>query len=138
MIRLEQLTKSFGTTTVLDHLDFAVASGEIFAVVGPSGAGKSTLAQGVLERAGLITLDPSIDKAYATQDDIVANPKNLSFVLLDFAAQDEFAGQLTIGTDYADTDNIKKLVQAFQDPAVQEFLRTDPSVKNILLPIDAP
>jgi hypothetical protein len=32
---------------------------------------------------------------------------------------------------------VKKLVQAFQDPAVQEFLRTDPSVKNILLPIDA-
>lgn len=125
----------------------------------------------VLERAGLITLDPSIDKAYATQDDIVANPKDLSFVLLDFAAQsralpdldaavgyteyylaaqididkqiyapaapDEFAGQLTIGSDYADTDNIKKLIQAFEDPAVQEFLRTDPSVKDILLPIDA-
>lgn len=45
MIRLEQLTKTFGGTTVLDRLDFAVASGEIFAVVGPSGAGKSTLAQ---------------------------------------------------------------------------------------------
>ena len=122
-------------------------------------------------RKGLITLDPSIDKAYATQDDIVANPKNLTFVLLDFAAQsralpdldaavgyteyylaaqididkqiyapaapDEFAGQLTIGSDYADTDNVKKLVQAFQDPAVQEFFWTDPSVKDILLPIDA-
>ena len=45
MIRLEQLTKTFGRTTVLDRLDFAVAAGEIFAVVGPSGAGKSTLAQ---------------------------------------------------------------------------------------------
>lgn len=45
MIRLEQLTKTFGGTTVLDRLDFAVATGEIFAVVGPSGAGKSTLAQ---------------------------------------------------------------------------------------------
>ncbi|MCU1440591.1 MAG: metQ [Rhodoglobus sp.] len=125
----------------------------------------------VLERAGLIELDPSIDKAYATQDDITANPKNLKFVLLDFAAQsrslpdldaavgyteyylaaqidiekqifapaapDDFAGQLTIGSNYKNTDNIKKLIQAFQDPAVQEFLRTDPSVKDILLPIDA-
>lgn len=45
MIRLEQLTKIFGGTTVLDRLDFSVASGEIFAIVGPSGAGKSTLAQ---------------------------------------------------------------------------------------------
>lgn len=125
----------------------------------------------VLERAGLIELDPSIDKWTATQDDIVSNPKGLKFTLLDFAAQsrslqdldaavgyteyylaagidiekqifappapDEFAGQLTIGSDYADTDNIKALVAAFRDPAVQEFLRTDPRVKGILLPLDA-
>ncbi|MCJ1698365.1 ATP-binding cassette domain-containing protein [Rathayibacter festucae] len=48
MIRLEQLTKVYGqgadAVTVLDHLDFSVGTGEIFAVVGPSGAGKSTLA----------------------------------------------------------------------------------------------
>lgn len=50
-------------------------------------------------------------------------------------APDEFAGQLTIGTEWQDTDNIKKLIQAFKDPAVQDFLRTDPSVKNILLPL---
>ncbi|GAA1941427.1 MetQ/NlpA family ABC transporter substrate-binding protein [Microbacterium aoyamense] len=125
----------------------------------------------VLERAGLIELDPSIDKWSATQDDIVSNPKNLTFTLLDFAAQsrsladldaavgyteyylaagipieqqiyapaapDEFAGQLTIGSDYADAPNIQKLVAAFQDPKVQEFLATDPRVKGILLPLDA-
>ncbi|NKX54181.1 methionine ABC transporter ATP-binding protein [Arthrobacter mobilis] len=56
MIRLDQLTKVYGhganAVTVLDKLDFAVDSGEIFAVVGPSGAGKSTLAQciNLLER----------------------------------------------------------------------------------------
>jgi D-methionine transport system substrate-binding protein len=53
------------------------------------------------------------------------------------AAPDEFAGQLTIGTDYADTENIKNLVAAFSDPAVQEFLATDPTVAGILLPIDS-
>lgn len=130
-------------------------------------------AQGLwlLENAGLITLQDGATAGTATQDDIATNPKNLKFVLLDFAAQsralpdidaaagyteyylaakipleqqifapaapDEFAGQLTIGSDYADTDNIQKLVAAFQDPAVQEFLATDPSVKGILLPLDA-
>lgn len=47
---------------------------------------------------------------------------------------DEFAGVLTIGSKYADTDNVKKLVAAFHDPAVQQFLRSDPAVKGSLLP----
>lgn len=53
------------------------------------------------------------------------------------AAPDEFAGQLTIGSNYANSDNIKQLIKAFQDPAVQEFLATDPTVKGILLPLAA-
>lgn len=48
---------------------------------------------------------------------------------------DEFAAQLTIGTKWADTENIKKLVEAFKDPAVQQFLATNPDVKNVLLPL---
>lgn len=128
-------------------------------------------AQGLwlLERAGLIELDPAVDKWTATQRDIVANPRNLKFTLFDFAAQtralpdidaavgysefyiaakvplerqifappppDEFAAVLTIGSRWADTDNIKNLVAAFRDPAVQEFLATDPRVKHILLPL---
>ena len=51
-------------------------------------------------------------------------------------APDEFASQLTVGTEYLGTENIKKLTQAFQDPAVQEFLATDPAVKGLLLPIE--
>ncbi|MFM6975045.1 MAG: MetQ/NlpA family ABC transporter substrate-binding protein [Agromyces sp.] len=53
------------------------------------------------------------------------------------AAPDEFAGQLTIGSRFASTENIKKLVAAFSDPAVQEWLATEPSVQHILLPLAA-
>ena len=120
----------------------------------------------LLERAGLITLNPTVVKWSATRKDIVANPKNLTFTLLDFAAQsrslpdldaavgyteyylaakipldkqifappDEFAGQFTIGSRWADTDDIKRRVETFKDPAVQQFLATDPSVEDILLP----
>jgi D-methionine transport system ATP-binding protein len=52
MIEIAGLTKSYGSTTVLDGIDLTVDEGRIAAVVGPSGAGKSTLARciNLLER----------------------------------------------------------------------------------------
>ncbi|MFA5111431.1 MAG: ABC transporter ATP-binding protein [Desulfobaccales bacterium] len=41
-IRIEGLTKRFGTLTAVDQLDLAVAPGEVFALVGPDAAGKTT------------------------------------------------------------------------------------------------
>ncbi len=42
-IRIQNLTKRFGTVTALQHLDLAVAPGELFFLLGPSGCGKTTL-----------------------------------------------------------------------------------------------
>ncbi|MGA9753706.1 MAG: ABC transporter ATP-binding protein [Desulfobaccales bacterium] len=41
-IRVEGLTKRFGTLTAVDHLTLAVSPGEAFALVGPDAAGKTT------------------------------------------------------------------------------------------------
>ncbi|MEE8421369.1 MAG: ABC transporter ATP-binding protein, partial [Dehalococcoidia bacterium] len=41
-IRLEQLTKDYGSLRALDGLDLTVEEGEVFGFLGPNGAGKTT------------------------------------------------------------------------------------------------
>ena len=43
IIRVENLSKSFGSLLVLKGLSFSVSKGEVVAIIGPSGSGKSTL-----------------------------------------------------------------------------------------------
>jgi iron(III) transport system ATP-binding protein len=42
-IRIQKLTKRFGTVTALHHLDLTIEPGELFFLLGPSGCGKTTL-----------------------------------------------------------------------------------------------
>ncbi len=61
LLRIEGLSKSFGSTMALDGADLAVESGSIVALIGANGAGKSTLVKilcGVHQAdRGSITLD---------------------------------------------------------------------------------
>ncbi len=64
-IRVDGLTKEFGTVTAVDDLSFGVESGEIFGLLGPNGAGKSTLIN------MLVTLlDATSGTAYVNGHDI--------------------------------------------------------------------
>ncbi|CAM5761808.1 ectoine/hydroxyectoine ABC transporter ATP-binding protein EhuA [Labrys miyagiensis] len=54
-IRFANVTKRFGTLTVLDDFNFAVAPGEKVTLIGPSGSGKSTVLR------ILMTLEPFQD-----------------------------------------------------------------------------
>jgi ABC-2 type transport system ATP-binding protein len=42
MLRLQNLTKRFGTLTAVDELSLEIKQGEIFGLLGPNGAGKTT------------------------------------------------------------------------------------------------
>ena len=46
-IRIEKLTKRFGTSTALHALDLTIGAGEIFFLLGPSGCGKTTLLRSI-------------------------------------------------------------------------------------------
>lgn len=43
MIHVHDVTKNFGSMTVLDNVNFSVKGGEFLTIVGPNGAGKTTL-----------------------------------------------------------------------------------------------
>ena len=43
LIRIENLSKSFGNKLVLKNINLSINRGEIFALMGPSGVGKTTL-----------------------------------------------------------------------------------------------
>jgi len=43
MIVFEEISKKYGSTQVLNHINLVIKSGEFVSIIGPSGAGKSTL-----------------------------------------------------------------------------------------------
>jgi|SRR5581483_5782797 len=48
VIEAERLAVGYGETAVLENLDFAVARGDVFAILGGSGSGKSTLLRALI------------------------------------------------------------------------------------------
>src|SRR5689334_18211151 len=66
-VRLDHITKTFGSTVALNEISLQVAAGELFFLLGPSGCGKSTLLRIV---AGL--LEPSSGRIYFNDRDVTS------------------------------------------------------------------
>ena len=79
MIELTNLTKDYGTTLAVNHLNLNVSAGEIYGFIGPNGAGKTTTIRmmgGIIEpTAGKIVI-AGID----VQKEPVAAKKIIGFV----------------------------------------------------------
>ncbi len=74
MIQLVNITKSYGSLTVLSDISLAIGSNEIITIVGPSGAGKTTL----LQIAGSLDHPDSGKVIYDGEEISAFNDKKLS------------------------------------------------------------
>ena len=84
MIKLEGITKSFGSLQVLKGIDLEINKGEIFSNLGTSGAGKRTLLQimGTLDEpdAGVVQIDGTMVSRMKEKELSAFRNKNIGFV----------------------------------------------------------
>ena len=84
MIRLEGITKSFGSLQVLRGIDLEIKKGEVVSIVGPSGAGKTTLLQimGTLDMpdSGSVTIDGTLVNCLKEKELSAFRNKHIGFV----------------------------------------------------------
>jgi sulfate transport system ATP-binding protein len=82
-IRVERLSKKFGSFKAVDDVSFSVAGGELVALLGPSGGGKSTILRIIagLERAdeGTVTIEEE------RVEHLDARSRNVGFVFQHYA-----------------------------------------------------
>ncbi len=71
-VRTVGLTRHFGATVAVDHVDLAIATGTIFGLLGPNGAGKSTTIK-------MLTtlLPPTSGEASVAGFDVVREPRRV-------------------------------------------------------------
>lgn len=84
MIKLEGITRSFGSLQVLKGIDLEINKGEVVSIVGPSGAGKTTLLQimGTLDKpdAGDVFIDGTHVSRMREKTLSAFRNKNIGFV----------------------------------------------------------
>ncbi len=91
IIELVDLTKSYGSQTVVDKLSLSVKKGEVFGLLGPNGAGKSTT---ILMIMGLT--EPDSGSVRVCDIDSIRNPigvkKRVGYLPEDVGFYDEYSG----------------------------------------------
>jgi ABC-2 type transport system ATP-binding protein len=91
VIETENLTKTYGSLTAVDHLDMQIEKGEVFGLLGPNGAGKSTTLH------MLTTLvPPTSGTALVNNFDIIQEPdqvrKSIGIVFQDPSSDETLTG----------------------------------------------
>ncbi|MBO0662428.1 ABC transporter ATP-binding protein [Jiella sp. MQZ9-1] len=115
-IRLDTLTKRYGTSTAVDGIDLTIGEGEFFSLLGPSGCGKSTTLRMI---AGFVT--PSAGRILLGDDDVTALPpeaRDIGIVFQNYA----IFPHMNVAANIAFGLKMRKVGKAEIDKRVREVL----------------
>jgi polar amino acid transport system ATP-binding protein len=82
IIKVEHLSKSYGTLEVIRDISFSVHRGEVLAIIGPSGSGKSTLLRSVTHLETVTGGTVTVSGSEMIRDGVYASPEVLRSVCL--------------------------------------------------------
>ncbi|MGQ0664586.1 MAG: ABC transporter ATP-binding protein [Pseudomonadota bacterium] len=123
LLKTTQLTKYFGDTHAVDHVDFTVTQGEVLALIGSNGAGKTTLVNLI---SGLIPPDSGAilfqeaDITSASIHEKIASGIARSFQLVNLFDQLTTLDNLALAIFSRDGKTRKLLTLSDSDTAVRD------------------
>jgi ABC-2 type transport system ATP-binding protein len=122
VIRIEKLTKAYGTHRGVTDLDLGVDAGEIFGYLGPNGAGKTTTIRVLLD-----LIRPTEGRAFVFDIETTADPvaihRRVGYLPGEFSLYDRLTG----GENIAYFANLRGGVDAAYQRSLVERLELDPT-----------
>jgi ABC-2 type transport system ATP-binding protein len=114
VIEIQDLTRTFGSVTAVDHLHLAIPRGELFGLVGPDGAGKTTTLRML---AGILT--PTGGDAIVAGHSIRREPEALKGKIAYMSQRFGLYGDLTV------LENLNFYADLFEVPAKERAARIE-------------
>ncbi|MDP9116177.1 MAG: ABC-F family ATP-binding cassette domain-containing protein [Actinomycetota bacterium] len=100
LVNLENVTKAYGTTSVLDEVSLGVADGERIGIVGRNGGGKSTLLRMITgiepPDSGRVTLTGGAHIAHVDQRGHLPSGSTVRTIVVGDGAEHEWAGDAAV------------------------------------------
>jgi len=116
-IKVEKITKQFGSFKAVDDVSFQLKTGELAALLGPSGSGKSTILRII---AGLET--PDIGSVHLKEEEatsLSAKDRNIGFVFQHYA----LFKHMTIFENIAFGLKVRKVAKAEAEARTHELIK---------------
>jgi ABC-type multidrug transport system ATPase subunit len=114
MIRIERLTKQYGSFLAVDRISLEVNEGEVFALLGPNGSGKTTTMKSIV---GLNV--PTSGKIFVNGLDVLHHPKATKHLISYLPQRVVFPENLTAREVMRFYSRVRKLPEMLADTALE-------------------